>query len=270
MSKRSRSVTLDNGVRLPYVEQGKRSGSTMILLHGFAGTQHDFEPFLSFLPDSLRTIALTQRGHGDASHPAEGYRVQDFAADVTSFVDALQLEQFFILGHSMGSAVAQYVAADRPEQMRGLVLVSPRAAMKERPGLQKLWDERISTMTDPVDPAFVQAFIEGAFATLPPPPELILMIEDALKVPARVWKQTFGAALEEDLGSVADQISAPTLLIWGGRDQTVPESERDAVALSFPDAQHIVYESAGHEPHIEVTELMAADVVDFIRDQVSL
>jgi non-heme chloroperoxidase len=87
-----KSVELPNGVRLPYVEQGDPSGVPVVFLHGFLDSWCTFEPVLSLLPESIHAFAPTQRGHGDASRPAAGYGVPDFAADLAAFMDVIHLE----------------------------------------------------------------------------------------------------------------------------------------------------------------------------------
>lgn len=118
-----KSVELPNRVMLPYAEQGAAEGLPVVLLHGFADSWRSFDLVLPHLPRSIHAFALTQRGHGDASRPATGYGVRDFAADVALFQDAMHLPAAVIVGHSMGSAVALRYAIDRPEQTLAVVLV---------------------------------------------------------------------------------------------------------------------------------------------------
>lgn len=118
-----KSVELPNQVKLSYVEQGDRSGVPLLLLHGVTDSWHSFELVLPHLPESIHAFALTQRGHGDSSQPAGGYRFHDFASDVAAFMDALHLDQAVIAGHSMGSSVAQRFAIDYPDRTSGLVLI---------------------------------------------------------------------------------------------------------------------------------------------------
>ncbi len=87
-----KSVDLPNKVKLPYIEQGNSSGFPLILLHGYADSWRSFERVLPYLPDSIRTFAITQRGHGDASRPATGYRIHDFVADLKAFMEVLHLK----------------------------------------------------------------------------------------------------------------------------------------------------------------------------------
>ncbi len=87
-----KSVELAREVRLPYAEQGDPSGVPVLLLHGFADSWRSFELVLPHLPDSIHAFALTLRGHGDASRPATGYGLPDFAADLFEFEDAMHLQ----------------------------------------------------------------------------------------------------------------------------------------------------------------------------------
>lgn len=124
-------VELATGVSLPYVEQGDPSGIPVLLLHGFAGSWRSFLRVLPHLPPWMHVFAMTQRGHGEASHPIEGYGVQDLAADIAAFLEALQLPEAIIVGHSMGASVALRFGVDYSEQALGLVLVGTRANMRD-------------------------------------------------------------------------------------------------------------------------------------------
>ena len=263
-----KTVRLPDGVEVPYVEQGEALGVPLVLLHGFAGSWRSFQRLLRLLPDSFHTIAITQRGHGDATHPDAGYRPQDYAADLAAFLDALHIQAAVVVGHSMGSAVAQRFAADYPERVLGLVLVSPRAKMAERPGLQELYETTISKLTDPVEPAFVRSFMDGVFVRPVPEAYFKQATEDAMKVPAHVWKRAFKTAMEEDLLRDLDAIDAPTLLIWGAEDDSVPEADREAIVEAMGGAGEIVYPGVGHGPHAEVPERFAGDLITFVEAKV--
>ncbi len=263
-----KTARLASGVRMPYVEQGEALGVPVVLLHGFAGTWRSFQRLLPCLPESFHTLALTQRGHGEAGHPDTGFRPGDFAADVAAFLDDLHIQAAVIVGHSMGSGVAQRFAIDYPERVLGLVLVSPRAKMSERPGLQELYETTISKLTDPVDPAFVRSFMDGVFVRPVPEAYFKQAIEDAMKVPAHVWKRAFKTAMEEDLVRDLDAIDVPTLLIWGAEDASVPEADREAIAEAMAGARQMVYPGVGHGPHAEVPERFAGDLTAFVEEEV--
>jgi pimeloyl-ACP methyl ester carboxylesterase len=106
------SIELPGRVSLEYVEQGDRTGVPVLLLHGVTDSWRSFERVLPHLPASIRAFALSQRGHGNSSRPAAGYRTRDFGADVAAFADALGLGPVVVVGHSIGSTNAMRFAID--------------------------------------------------------------------------------------------------------------------------------------------------------------
>ena len=76
------AVEIDDGVLIPSAEQGHRDGVPLVLLHGLTDSHRSYEPVLAALPDSIRAIALTARGHGDAGKPVSGYDQPRMAAAV--------------------------------------------------------------------------------------------------------------------------------------------------------------------------------------------
>src|SRR5688572_2341793 len=113
----AQTAELPGGLVLPYHEQGDPDGIPLILLHGVTDSHRSYEPVLAELPPSIRAIALTMRGHGDAGKPEAGYAAEDFAGDVIAFMDALGIERAIVAGHSLGSYVARTVAAAYPERV---------------------------------------------------------------------------------------------------------------------------------------------------------
>ena len=264
MTSASKSVALPDGVELSYVEQGEPSGIPMLLLHGVSDSWWSFEPVLPHVPASLHAFALSQRGHGDSGRPAVGFAPHEFAADVAAFMDVVGLGSAVIVGHSMGTSIAQRFALDHPGRVVGLVLAgSFFASWRGSPAVVDLWDSVISTLTDPVDPAFVREFQESTLARPVPPAFLDTIVRESLKVPARVWRAVFASFLEADFSAQLGEIKVPTLIVWGDRDAICPRSEQEALAAAIAEAQLVVYADAGHALHWEEPERFAADLVAF-------
>jgi non-heme chloroperoxidase len=256
-------IELANQVQLQYVEQGDTAGIPVLLLHGATDSWRSFEPVLPHLPKSIHAFALTQRGHGDASRPVAGYRCRDFAADLAAFMDTLHLEAAIIAGHSMGSSVAQRFALDYPERTLGLVLMGSFATLRGNPGVLELWDSAISTLRDPVDRRFVREFQESTLARPVPQAFLETIVQETLKVPARVWRAVFEGFLEDDLSGELDSIKAPTLIIWGDQDAFCSRSDQDALAAAIEGSELVIYPGAGHGLHWEEPGRFAADLLAF-------
>ena len=262
------SIELPHGVRLPYVERGDSSGVPVVFLHGFLDSWRTFGPVLSRLPESIHAFAVTQRGHGEASRPAAGYGVPDFAADLTAFMDVLRLEAAVIVGHSMGSAVALRFALDHPERASGLVLGGASASLRANSEARKSWNALLSRLTDPVDPELVREGLKNTLARPVPQALFESLAQESLKVPAFVWRAAMDARwhAEGDFAGELAEIRAPTLILWGDRDVRYPRSEQEAIAAAIPDSRLVVYPGAGHMLHVEEPARVASDLAAFIAE----
>ncbi len=262
-----KSVELPYRVKLPYVEQGDPSGIPVVFLHGYTDSWYSFEPVLPHLPESIHAFALTQRGHGDADRPAAGYRFHDFAADVAAFMDALDIGTAVVAGTSMGSSVAQRFALDYPERTLGLVLMGSFVTYRTNPGVVELGEE-VRALEDPVPPEFVREFQESTLAQPVPPAFLETIVQESLKVPARVWRAAAEGFLEDDFSGELGRIEAPTLIVWGDQDVFAPRSDQETLAAAIAGSQLVVYSGAGHAFHWEEPGRFAADLVAFTENVV--
>jgi len=260
------SVKLPRGVKLPYVEQGDPSGVPVVLLHAIADSWRSFESVLSELPEYIHAFALTQRGHGDASRPASGYHSHDFAADLVAFMDALHLEAAIVVGGSSGGFIARRFAIDHPERTLGLVFLGSPALLRDKPGVQEMWDSTISELKDPISPDLVREFAEGTLTRPVPQSFLETIVEENLKVPARVWRATFEGLLEDDSLEELHKITAPTLIVWGDQDAILPRSDQETLAAAIPGSRLLDYPGAGHAFYWEDPGRVASDLAFFVAE----
>jgi pimeloyl-ACP methyl ester carboxylesterase len=237
----------------------------VLFLHGFADSWHSFELVLAHLPNAIHAFALTQRGHGDASYPATGYRVHDFAADLWAFVRALNLQPAVIVGASSGGFAARHFAIEHADHTRGLALWGSPATLHNKPGVVEWWDSTISKLTDPVDPEFVRKFQASTLVQAVPPAFFEMLVKESLKVPAHVWSATLKGLLEDDSLKDLSKITAPTLIGWGDRDSTLPRSDQELLVQAIPGARLLIYPGAGHTFYWEEPARAASDLVAFIQ-----
>lgn len=106
------------------IDDGGRGGVPVLFVHSFAGTSAHWAAQLAHLRRSRRAIALNLRGHGGSASPADhDYAVPSLAQDIACVADALDLQRFVLVGHSLGGSAAAAYAAQHPERLAGLVLV---------------------------------------------------------------------------------------------------------------------------------------------------
>src|SRR5690606_21063866 len=175
------TAALATGVRLHYAEAGPPDGAPVLFLPGLSDSWFSSSPVLPHLPPSLRALALSQRGHGDSERPPAGYTKADLAADVVAFLDAMGIARATVVGHSMGSAVAQRVAASYPERVARLVLAGSYVTARTEDLLAL--NEEIRALTDPVPDALARAFQHSTIHR--PLPEVFVdaVVAESLKLP---------------------------------------------------------------------------------------
>lgn len=264
-----KAITLSTGVTLAYVERGPRNGLPVLLLHGWPDSWRSYETMLPHMPAGFRVVAPSLRGFGESSRLETSYRPQDFAADLRALMDALGLMRAVIVGHSMGSVIALSFALAHPERVAGLGLIGGFAGLKDNALCHDMWDQAIASLEEPIDCGFVQEFQESTF-NLPVAKSFVnMLVAESLRAPARVWRASFRALLQEDLSASLGEIAAPTFLMWGDQDGMIDRSEQDKLAARIPEAHLVVYRGCGHSPHWERPDRVAADLTAFISARVA-
>ena len=258
------SVLLKTGVRLRYAYKGDSSGTPVIMLHGYTDSWFSFSSVLPLLDKKYRVYILDQRGHGDSDRPVGGYAMQQFAGDVLAFMDAMNLKQATIVGHSMGSFVAQRVASEAPERVTKLVLVASGTSLRNNTvrDLQRAIDGLKDTA--PVPETFARDF-QMSTVFKPLAPEFLQgVVKESVKLPVRVWREVMAEMLAPEADVQLKKIKTPTLVLWGDKETIFPRSEQDLLVSELRNAVLKVYPDTGHALHWEKPERFAKDLQEFV------
>jgi pimeloyl-ACP methyl ester carboxylesterase len=255
-------VRLSTGVRLRYVEQGDPAGHPVLLLHGYTDSSYSFSLVQPLFDRRYRTFALDMRGHGDSERPAAGYALSDFAADVVAFMDELGLQSAPLIGHCMGSLVAQRVALVAPGRVERLALISSMTAARKLVGAVEL-QEAVEALDGAVPAEFAREFQAGTVYGGVTAEFMGGVVAESLKVPARVWRAALRGILEDEHVSRLGRIRAPSHLFWGERDALLTRAEQETLA-ALVNAELTSYPETGHSPHWERPEQVVRDLESFI------
>ena len=258
------AVTLPYGLTLSYAEQGQGSDPALVLLPGPTDSWRSYEPVLKVISRSIRTIAVSQRGHGDSDKPVTGYRVEDFAADVVPVLDALGIERAVLAGHSGSCMVARRVAIDQPDRIAGLVLEASPTTLRGHPGFKGFVESVVSALEDPISPDFARSFAVDTSWDEVDVEVIDRFVGELLKVPARVWQETFAGLLNYDDLRELRRISVPTILIWGDADRLVGRDMQEQLAELITGGELLVYSGIGHTPRWEDPLRFAGDVAGLV------
>jgi pimeloyl-ACP methyl ester carboxylesterase/tetratricopeptide (TPR) repeat protein len=234
----------------------------VLFLHGYTDSWFSFSTVLDHLPPTVRAIVPSQRGHGDSARPDCCYRVADFAADALALLDELGVARATIVGHSMGSFIAQRIAVEHPHRVARLVLIG--SGKTTRPPAVLDLHASVSRLADPIDPTFVREFQYGTLGRPVPETFMARVVHDSAKVPARVWRGALDAFVSREGASAVERITADTLIVWGDKDAIWTAGEQQALTSAIRTATLTTYEGAGHSPQWEQPERFARDLTALI------
>ncbi len=109
-----------NGIRLHSLDWGG-SGPELLFLAGRGCNAHIYDRFAPRFTSNFHVLALTRRGHGQSDYPDTGYDIDTLTDDIRLFLDSLQIEHVFLVGHSLAGIELSHFAAQYPDRVLGLV-----------------------------------------------------------------------------------------------------------------------------------------------------
>jgi len=262
-------VALANGIAMGVIEMGPRHGRPVVLIHGYTDSARDWAPLVSSLDPTWHLILVDIRGHGASSKPECCYARIDFAYDVKLLLDRLQIGRATVVGHSLGSLIAQSFAEFWPERTEKLVLVSSTGGVHAAcpdDGVQTMdFRSAIVKLKDPIDPD--SPWMKEWWASPTPVPEEFIRRQrvDSAHIPVKVWLAVLEQGLSEaDLQATLPKIVAPTLLLWGEKDPIFGPRQRCALIHALPKAQVHTFTGLGHNPFWEQPETFAQVLIPFV------
>jgi non-heme chloroperoxidase len=260
----SSRIALPTGVELDVIQSGDLNGVPVLLLHGISDSAPSMRPFMENLPRGVRAIAISQRGHGDSSKPAGPYTTAAFVADAAAVLDHLRVRRAVVLGHSMGSVVAQRFAIDHPDRTLGLVLEGAFPTLKGNPDVAAFYEAEVAPMQGFMPAEQARGFQESTLGRPVTPAFLQLVVAESQKLPARAWKAILTGMMSEDFTPELRRVAAPTLLLWGDKDGFARAEDQQRLLAAIPGSRMVTFEGTGHDPHWEEPERAARVVGEFV------
>ena len=249
-----KSVHID-GMNFHYLEWGDPTNPSIMLLHGNSQQSHSWDFVSLALSEQFHLVVLDQRGHGDSDWAGDGdYSIEAQQKDIDGFVQAVGLDGFTLMGHSMGGRNSYVWASRHPGALKALVIVDtgPQA---QRAGANRI--QRFKELPDELDSfdEFVQRVQEYTGRSQ----EQVL---GALKYSIRqrpdgkwTWKydkvmRTPGARptgwTPEQLWECVGKIDCPTLVLRGDSSDIFAEETMRQMDQVIPDCTTVTISNAGH------------------------
>lgn len=267
------------GVRMHVrVTPGPEDAPTAVYVHGLGGSATNWTDLAAQLSTRVPGISLDLPGFGRSEPPEDfDYSIAAHADAVARFIRGLDVGPVHLFGNSMGGAISMNVAADHPDLIRTLTLVSP-AVPDLRPRFSRMSDPRLALAYLPL----VGAPVRRRLAAVPVEQRVVqllkLVFADIERVPqsrkdeaaaefaerARmVWanpalaRSTIGlfrswlVPRSRSMWTLAPRITAPTLVVWGTDDKLVTVRKAPRTANLIPRARLLVLPRTGHVAQME-------------------
>ena len=268
------------GRELSYLDTG--DGQALLFIHGLTGSQRNWKHLVDALSQDHRVLAPDLFGHGASSKLMGDYSLGAHAATLRDLLDRLGIDRVTLVGHSFGGGIAMQFCYLFPERVGRLVLVSSGGLGRD------------------VSPVLRAATLPGAEWVLP----LIASgwVRGRVESAGRILNHTGWRASRETteiwrgFSSLGDAdtrraflattrgvidpggqtvtahdhlplaVEVPTLVVWGTKDHLIPAWHATTAHEAIPGSRVVLFQGAGHFPHLDDPERFAQVLGDFVAD----
>jgi len=250
---------LIDGLKINYKIAGQ--GPAILILHGWGGSSDSWISVQEILAkEGFKVICPDFPGFGKSETPFEPWGVKEYSKFVLNLTKILELQKFFLLGHSFGGRVAIKFSVLYPEKIKSLILCNS-AGIKQKWGFREKFIFRLSKLGNAIFTFPPLKRFKNKFRNLF---YIFLRHKDYAKVEGTMRK-IFKKVLTEDLLKDLPRIKTRTLIIWGESDKLVPVKYAHIFKEKIESSKLEILPKIGHSPHLEVPEKLAKIIIQFLR-----
>lgn len=220
-------------------------GEPVVLVHGLSASSRWWVRNIPALAQRYQVYLLDLPGFGMMRRFRWRFALDELASGIVAWMEALGFKQAHLMGHSMGGYICLRIAAQHPERIKRLVLVSPAGIPHVR---------SVYGYTIPLLVAF--RYFKLSFFSI--------LISDALRAGPLTILRATQDLLTRDVRDCLKDVTAPTLLVWGEHDSLVPPAFGPILQQEIRDAQLLVLKRAGHVSMFDQAEQFNAAVLGFL------
>ncbi len=252
-----------------YLEGGRKDAEVVLLLHGFGGDKDNWTRFSKSLTASYRVIAPDLPGFGEsAQHPDWEYSLPPQRSRVNGFVQALGLEQFHVLGHSMGGHLAALYTHKYPGQVLSMALFNnaginaPDESDMQR-ALAKGQNPLVVDSLEDFDRLLAFVSYKKPFVPWPVKGVLAQKAMDHAEFNHFIF-ESYISDRSSGLEPILTDIENPVLILWGEFDRILNVSSVNVMRPLLPQAEVVIMKDTGHVPMLERPAETAALYLGFV------
>ena len=243
------------GDKLFYVHRSStETDPSLLFIHGAGGTHRHWGHQLQGL-DGVRRYAVDLPGHGRSGGSGQT-SIRGYAEVILEFLETLGLTQVTLVGHSMGGAIAQYLALEHPQPVQRLVLVGSGARLRVLPSLLEVLLQDFGSA--------VEMMLAWAYSRECPLSIMELGRKEWLENAPSVVHGDFAACDSFDVMGRLGKISCPVHVLCGEDDRLTPPKYAQYLRDSIPGASLTIIPHAGHMVMVEQPELVNQAMKEFL------
>lgn len=240
------------GNKFGYDDTG--DGDALVLIHGHPFDRSMWHPQTAAFGSQYRIIAPDLRGYGESQTNDDKTMLEEFARDIAALLDILKVENIVLCGLSMGGQIALAFYQLFQQKVRALILADTFAQLDDEERRQARYDtaerllrEGMDKYADEVLPKMIAA------ETIKQQPKVAAHVLSMMRdtSPKGAAAALRGRAERSDYTPLLPEISVPTLIVVGSRDEFTPVSDAEFMRDRIPNSKMAVIEGAGHMPNLE-------------------
>lgn len=268
-------------VGISYYEAGPENAPLLVFIHGFADSKNSFFPCALHLVRHYRLLVLDLPGFGESDRPQTTYTLSQYSQWLKNFFDQEGHHSFYLMGNSLGGAICMRLALDHPQLIKKLVLIGSAGVIA--PQGHSFYDDilagnnifKVNTLEE------FDAFLNRIFFKRPYMPRNYLkylflyfqaqgqwhekLLYDLLSNGTYQGRET---PLVKDqsfaLNAQLQNITHPTLIIWGEHDALFSVEIAQVLAQEIPDSKLVVMKDTGHCPQGERPKEVLGHLKEFL------
>ena len=255
-----------DGNKIRYLESGN-SKETLVLVHGLGASAERWNNVIPTFAKEYRVIVPDLIGFGHSDKPLVDYTPEFFSEFLGKFFDARGIEKPSVIGSSLGGQITADYAAEHPEDLTKLILVSPAGVMKQStPAL----DAYIMAALYPNEQSAKNAFemMEGSGHEVDE--TIVKGFLERMQLPnakLAFMSTILGLKNAKLITEKLDSIIIPTLIIWGSADPVIPIQYADGFISAIKDCRFYRMDGCGHTPYVQDPTTFATVVLDFLKNK---
>ncbi len=238
------------------------NGPPLIFLAGLGLDLTVWNPLAALLKDRFTCLLVDNRGSGKSDAPAGPYTIEEMSEDTIGLARSLRMDRFAVVGHSMGGLIALQLAADFPEAISGLLLLSTARggrsdALGSTPDAIAAMGRTKGPVEEIVRETLAVCVCEDFYTDRRDDFETLVAERIERRATGRGMAGQRAACGRFNFRSRLNEISCPCTVVHGSEDRVASPDKGKQLAKGIRGARLVVLDGVGHMPQWEATEQLA-------------